>query len=278
MNYKKLFKESLSSNYSNDELNILFSLVLEHVTKKRTHLFDSDDIHLNEEQAQYFHQIIEQLKSGIPFQHVLGEADFYGIKFIVDKNVLIPRPETEELVHLIIAEQKDKAIDILDIGTGSGCIAVILKHKLPLAKVSALDISNSALDIAKENAKKNLVEVLFYQADALNMNSKDYPTYDIIVSNPPYIAEKEIAGMDNLVIENEPHLALFVSNNDALIFYDKISDFALTNLKPSGSLYFEINQNLALETKQLLEDKGFNALLIKDLNDNYRMIKAQLRG
>ncbi|TKB97561.1 peptide chain release factor N(5)-glutamine methyltransferase [Pedobacter cryophilus] len=225
-----------------------------------------------------FEEKIQKLLLQIPIQYVLEEADFYGLKFKVNSSVLIPRPETEELVHLIIKNHKNQSLNILDIGTGSGCIPISLQRNLPLAHISAIDISEDALKVAKQNAQLNRVEVSFLKDDALNLLTSNYPVFDVIVSNPPYIAISEKSDMENTVIAYEPHLALFVSDENPLIFYDRIADFALTNLNKQGFLYFEINQALAEETKILLEQKGFKAQIIKDINNNDRMISAQFLG
>ncbi|HET8828296.1 MAG TPA: peptide chain release factor N(5)-glutamine methyltransferase [Pelobium sp.] len=277
VNYKKKFKAKLAQVYTDEELDVLFKLVIADIKHQEFNRVSLNDISLNTGEEAVFQDFINQLTAKKPIQHILGKADFYGLHFKVSPAVLIPRPETEELVHLIISEYKNKTVDILDIGTGSGCIAISLKHNLPKANVSALDISLDALAIAKQNVEKHETNITFYNDDALDLIAIHYPEYDVIVSNPPYIAEKEKADMDNLVVDNEPHLALFVADNEALIFYDRITDFAITNLKPSGTLYFEINQNIAQETRELIEKKGFKVELIKDLNANFRMIKAQFR-
>jgi len=274
MNYKQVFKSELAHVYTDNELDVLFKLIAADIKNQEFNHVLQDSISLNQTEEAFFNNAVHQLKALKPIQHILGKADFYGLKFIVSPDVLIPRPETEELVHLMITEQKNKSINVLDIGTGSGCIAISLKRTLPQATVSALDISLPALAIAKQNAERNKTNITFFNDDALNLATKSYPKYDVIVSNPPYIAEKEKAEMENLVVANEPHLALFVEDKEALIFYDKIADFALTNLKPNGTLYFEINQNLATENKQIIEAKGFKAQLLKDINNNNRMIKA----
>nr|WP_294893898.1 peptide chain release factor N(5)-glutamine methyltransferase [uncultured Pedobacter sp.] len=274
MGYKQKFKTELACVYTDAELEVLFKLLIVDIKKQEFNVVITDKVNLSDNEEDFFYDTIHQLKALKPIQHILGKAHFYGLQFWVSPQVLIPRPETEELVHLIISEQKNKTVEILDIGTGSGCIAICLKHNLPKADVSALDISSGALIMAKQNAEKHNTNISFFNGDALNLSANDYPKYDVIVSNPPYIAEKEKSKMENLVLDNEPHLALFVDDNEALIFYAKITDFALTNLKPDGTLYFEINQNLAQETKQLIEEKGFKAHIIKDINDNYRIIKA----
>lgn len=275
-NLEKDFIEDLASLYTESECRFLFRILLEHIThQKNTHL---NNIQLTDLELNNLKNLTYQLKQKIPYQYVLGEAEFYGLTFKVDPSVLIPRPETEELIHLIIKEQKDKASQILDIGTGSGCIPISLKKYLPKVTISAIDISEEALTTAIENAKLNRVEVDFFKADALNLDDDKFPKYDVIVSNPPYIAEKERAEMDETVKDHEPHLALFVSDDKPLIFYDRIGDFALNHLAEDGILYFELNQQLAFETEKLIKEKGFKTTLIKDINDNFRILRAQLLG
>ncbi|TAH00057.1 MAG: peptide chain release factor N(5)-glutamine methyltransferase [Sphingobacteriales bacterium] len=258
------FYQQLADIYSYNEISILLKWIVEY---KNTH----------PTQINYDY-ILAELKLGKPIQYVLAEAEFYGLTFIVNPNVLIPRPETEELVDLIINENKNQPITILDIGTGSGCIAIALQKKMPNAMVSGLDVSVNAIELAKQNALLNNVSINFSIDDALNLKPKNYPKYHIIVSNPPYIANAEKAEMSPQVLDFEPHLALFVDDNNPLIFYDTISNFALSNLLPQGKLYFEINQNLGHQTQQMLDKKGFNAQIIKDINGNDRIILAQLRG
>jgi release factor glutamine methyltransferase len=275
-NLEKDFNHRLKAIYTADESLVLFKIVISFLTGKNVK--DLLNQELSVAQLKDLNQFTTQLLAHHPIQYVLGEADFYLLKFKVNSNVLIPRPETEELVYLIIQEQKNKPVNILDIGTGSGCIAIALKKNLPLAQLIAIDISNEALALAEKNATSNRVEVTFYKADALNLQSSNWPQFDVIVSNPPYIAQSEMEIMDENVKAHEPHLALFVNDDEPLIFYDKIGDFALTNLKSGGMLYFEINQQLAHETANLLIKKGFQTTLIKDINQNYRILKAQLLG
>jgi len=218
--------------------------------------------------------ILNELVTGRPIQHIIGKAYFYQLDFLVNEHVLIPRPETEELIYVIIKKYKHQYISILDIGTGSGCIAVALKKNLPHATVGTIDISKEALAIARENAVFHKVEIEFKNDNALELSSEKYPKYDIIVSNPPYIKLEEKAQMHRNVLDFEPHLALFVDNDQPLIFYDRIADFALTNLKTTGALYFEINQYLAAETRDLLVGKGFKAQVMMDINGNERFIVA----
>jgi release factor glutamine methyltransferase len=259
---KTYFRSFLKHNYTTNEAELLYKMLVEDFGIQKTY----NDVDLNESQYKIYENHLKNLKQGIPIQYVLGNADFYRLKFKVSGDVLIPRPETEELVHLIIADFKNKTdITIIDIGTGSGCIPIALKKNLPQARVSAIDISTKALEIAKENAVLNRLEVAFFCDDALNLTTSNYSKFDVIVSNPPYIAAIEKKEIENQVLKYE----------NALIFYDKITDFALTNLKPEGVLYFEINQSLGSETKKLIQSKGFKVEIIKDLNDNNRIIRAR---
>ncbi len=205
----------------------------------------------------------------------MHEAWFYGEKYFVNENVLIPRPETEELVELICNENKQNSLTLLDIGTGSGCIPISIKKKKSDWNVYAVDVSKAALEVARKNSDTLRVLVAFYEIDILKTPSIEHLKFDIIVSNPPYIAKKEAHTMNDTVLQFEPHLALFVENNDPLLFYKVIADFALANLNPTGKLYFEINQQLGREVIELLENKGFsNVTLHKDLSDNDRMVSA----
>jgi release factor glutamine methyltransferase len=221
---------------------------------------------------------LEQLKKEIPIQYILGVTHFYGLEFEVNSAVLIPRPETEELVDWIVQKSKIKnqksKIKILDIGTGSGCIAIALAKNLPNAQVFALDVSEKALATAKKNAEKNQVQLSFIHQSILETEDLAQE-FDIIVSNPPYVRELEKHEIKNNVLDNEPHLALFVEDNDALIFYRKIAQLAQKNLKSEGQLYFEINQYLGKETLNLLLEMGFkNCELRQDIYGNDRMIQC----
>lgn len=272
---KSHFFKSLEALYPPQELTILYKMVIEFISKKNNTLV----LDLIQEEQEAFNNYINQLKKGIPIQYVLGEADFYQLKFKVNEHVLIPRPETEELVYLILQDAKiNQPKSIIDIGTGSGCIPITLKKHLPNTAINAIDVSENAIAVAKENALKNKVEIYFTIADALHLEPKNFQKFDVIVSNPPYIALSEMEDMEANVTKHEPHLALFVADENPLIFYQKIADFALTNLQQNGVLYFEINQALAQETQKLLEQKGFITEIIKDINQNDRMIKAQLLG
>ena len=237
-------------------------------------------MHFSEDEIQIWNEILDKLKLEIPIQYILGITHFYGSEFNVNENVLIPRPETEELVEWIISSAvnmpKFKNLKILDIGTGSGCIAISLVKNIPNAEVFAIDISDNALATAKENADLNKVTVAFIQRNILETKDLEQQ-FDIIVSNPPYVRNLEKAEIKRNVLENEPHLALFVEDNDALIFYRKIAELATKNLSAEGKLFFEINQYLGKETVELLEKMQFkNSELRKDIYGNDRMIACNI--
>ena len=214
-------------------------------------------------------QIIADLKTNMPIQHIIGETEFYGLKFKVNEHTLIPRPETEELVQWILQHEFTSA---LDIGTGSGCIPIVLKKNKD-AEITAIDVSESALLVAKENAKINEVEINFLLQDILKTTT--LPKVDVIISNPPYVLDKEKELMLANVLDNEPHLALFVPDNNPLLFYKKIADIAFTSLPKNGFLFFEINERFGKETVAMLSVIGFVDIeLKKDINDKDRMIKA----
>jgi len=284
---KDIFHKELDAIYGKDEVASFFYLSIEfRLNVARIQLILDSEFTLTKDETDVFFTILEDLKQQKPIQYILGETEFYGLQFNVNENVLIPRPETEELVDWIIKDSKFKSqnsepIKILDIGTGSGCIAISLAKHLPEAQVFAVDISESALKIAKENADRNGVEVEFIKANILESSLwedvalQQVDFFDIIVSNPPYVRELEKREIKPNVLDNEPHLALFVENDNPLIFYKAITDFAVDKLKSNGSLYFEINQYLGQETKQLLVDFEFNDIqLRKDLNGNDRMLKG----
>ena len=214
-------------------------------------------------------QIILDLKANIPIQYIIGEAEFYGLKFKVNRHTLIPRPETEELVQWILEHE---FISLLDIGTGSGCISIAVK-KNKNVEVSAVDVSEPALLMAKENAKINEVNINFSIQDILKTDS--LKRFDLIISNPPYVLEKEKDLMLNNVLDNEPHSALFVSNENPLLFFKKIAELAYVSLSKNGLLFFEINESFGVEIVELLKHIGFVDIeLKKDINDKDRMIKA----
>ena len=227
------------------------------------------DMDISSDVSDRLRQIISDLKTNKPIQHIVGETEFYGLKFKVNEHTLIPRPETEELVQWILEHEFTSA---LDIGTGSGCIPIALKKNKD-AEITAIDMSESALWVAKENAKMNEVEINFLLQDILKTTT--LPKVDVIISNPPYLLVKEKELMLANVLDNEPHLALFVPNNNPLLFYKKISDLAFKSLSKNGLLFFEINERFGKETVGILKSIGFVDIeLKKDINDKNRMIKA----
>ena len=275
--YKGDFIKALLPFYDEMEAESFFYLLLENKHQlRRIDLALDVDIEFSETDISNWNAILEKLKIQIPIQYIIGTTHFYGLEFIVDENVLIPRPETEELVDWIVKLNsklsKKKNLKILDIGTGSGCIAVSLAKNIPNSEVFAIDVSEKALAIAKKNAILNKVPVTFLHKNILetkDLNQK----FDIIVSNPPYVRNLEKAEIKPNVLDNEPHLALFVPDNDPLIFYKKIAELAAANLNPNGQLFFEINQYLGKETQELLEYIGLkNIELRKDIYGNDRMI------
>jgi release factor glutamine methyltransferase len=279
--YRTQFIKELSPFYDAYEAESFFYLILEDKHKLRQiDLALNHELNFSEKDFVVWDSFLNQLKKEVPIQYLLGKTSFYGLDFEVNENVLIPRPETEELVEWIINENKNidksKKIKILDIGTGSGCIAISLAKNLPNAKVYAIDVSKKALDTAKRNAINNNVDVTFMLKNVLELEILK-SDYDIIVSNPPYVRHLEKAEIKKNVLDFEPHLALFVDDNDALIFYRKIAELAQENLLENGQLYFEINQYLGKETKEMLEKLNFkNIELRKDIYDNDRMIKTNI--
>ena len=289
--YRTTFLQELSALYDVQEIESFFYLILECFhNKKRIDLALDPNMEMDAMQLLRWESVFSELKKEKPIQYILGETEFYGLPFLVNENTLIPRPETEELVEWIIKstnyEIQSTKLRILDIGTGSGCIAISLAKNIPNAEVSAIDVSEKALATAKKNAEINEVKVDFINVDILKINDLvELPTsnfqlptqFDIIVSNPPYVRNLEKAEIKPNVLEYEPHLALFVEDTDALLFYRKIAQLAQQNLSENGKLFFEINQYLGKETVELLEDLGFkNIELKKDIYGNNRMISCCL--
>ena len=279
--YRDYFIQELTPLYEVGEAESFFYLILE--AKHQLHRVDlalQPDLAFSESGLKIWSFILEQLKKEIPIQYILGVTHFYGLEFEVNSAVLIPRPETEELVDWIVQKSKIKnqksTIKILDIGTGSGCIAITLAKNLSNAQVFALDVSEQALATAKTNAEKNQVQLSFIHQSILETEDLGQQ-FDVIVSNPPYVRELEKLEIKKNVLENEPHLALFVEDNDALIFYRKIAQLAQKNLNSEGQLYFEINQYLGQEMLDLLRKMGFkNCELRKDIYGNDRMIQCTI--
>ena len=279
--YKKHFFDSLQDIQDEQEIESFFFILTDYLlTLKRVDVALNPDFEISDAAIEKWNAFLVELQQEKPIQYITGEAWFYGLRFEVNENTLIPRPETEELVEWIIESQKSKVqsqkLEILDIGTGSGCIPISLKANLPQANVSAIDVSEQALEVAKINAVSNNVEVNFIQANILEVEDLNQH-FDVIVSNPPYVRNLEKQEIKKNVLDYEPHLALFVEDTDALLFYRKIAQLALKNLSPNGLLFFEINQYLGNETVELLENLGFkNIELKKDIYGNDRMIRCSV--
>ena len=279
---RKYYAGELEKIYGSDEANALIMILLEHYFSiNRVKMALEPELRLSESELLTLHFAVKDLLKNKPVQYVLGETEFCGMRFMVDENVLIPRPETEEMVKNI-ASCGDKAClvptgcDVLDIGTGSGCIAISLAKLLKDSAVTAVDVSEKALEVAKKNAEANNVNVRFILDDILNPQNTELidNQYDIIVSNPPYVCESEKSEMRANVLDYEPSTALFVTDNDPLIFYRKILEFAQKTLKPSGEVWFEINEKFGEEMKDLCLEKGFkNVEIIKDFRERDRILR-----
>ena len=291
--FKDYFFIELLNKYPKTEVQSFFNLLIEFTLKiSRVDVALQPDLKLSTKHLDYLNSALNKLKKHQPIQYIIGETEFYGLSFKVSNAVLIPRPETEELVDWILEDFKNTpAIKILDIGTGSGCIPISLAKHLPTSKVSAIDISKEALKIANKNATLNNVHINFIEADILQLHSltnihthktkqsvhknEAFSKFDIIVSNPPYVRMLEKKQMQANVLENEPDIALFVNDENPLLFYDKIADLALLHLNKNGCLYLEINQYLGNETVNLLKSKGFKTITLKkDLYGADRMVKC----
>ena len=273
---KEAYQNRLTPLYDRDEINSFFYLLSEaYLDKTRLDIALNPNEELNEATKHLFQNALEQLTNEYPIQYIIGETEFMDFVFEVNQHVLIPRPETEELIRWILSrEDKAKIKSILDIGTGSGCIPIILANSLINAKVTSIDISKTALEVAKRNAVKNNVDINFLQDDILQTKVLE-ENYDIIVSNPPYVRESEKTAMNNNVLKFEPEIALFVTDKDPLIFYRHIASLAIRSLKTDGILYFEINQYLGAALCKILDDLGFkNIELRKDMYGADRMIRA----
>jgi release factor glutamine methyltransferase len=283
------FQQGLSELYDGRESGAIALMVLEELTgmsRAKIKAFGDDDVPA--EALEKIIPILSELKTGKPVQYILGSTEFYGLSFLVNPSVLIPRPETEELVEWILESGKakvksQKSLSVLDIGTGSGCIAISLKKHLPDATVTAMDISADALHTARQNAVINDVEVTFIEDDILELKGERFKVkgdaetglFNIIISNPPYVTLEDKLQMHQNVAGFEPHTALFVPEQDPLVFYKAIADFAVGHLAENGLLFFEINENYGKETVELLNGKRFNKIeLRKDMSGRDRMVKA----
>ena len=272
----ELFRRELVPVFGKGEVEQFITLAFEEVLQ-----YSKIDIFMKGQEAiptdliARFFEILENLKQSKPIQYILGKTVFYGLPLQVNRHVLIPRSETEELVHWILKDEGKKPETILDLGTGSGCIALSLKDQIKSARVYGADISVAALNVAKNNALTNDLLVDFFQFDMISQESLGFMKFDLIVSNPPYVRISEKEWMEKNVLDHEPHSALFVSEEDPLIFYRKIVDLAEGHLNKNGKLYFEINEAYGKEIVQLLKDRGFeNVALKKDFNGKDRMVRG----
>ncbi len=276
---KQTLKKQLADQYESIELNPILSILTEHITGwDQLQQALNKETALNETQTLAFEKAAAELKAGKPIQYVIGKAWFMGEAYSVNKHVLIPRPETEELVDWILeyAEIKGTSLRILDIGTGSGCIAIALKKALPNSYVSAIDISTNALKVAAENASLLNAAIEFVPLDILNTAFLP-DQYDVIVSNPPYIPMHEMENMEMQVTSQEPNIALFVPDEDPLVFYKAIARLAKLHLKPNGQLFFEIHFDKGEAMVNILDEMHFHAELREDLFGKDRMIRASLK-
>lgn len=288
----QLFRKELEGLYPKEELETFIFLTLnEYAGFSRSDVALKKEHRFSESELLKFYRVIRKLKQHVPIQYILGSTEFYGLHFFVNEAVLIPRPETEELVEWVIERTRDEGrwaretsnikhqtLNILDIGTGSGCIAIALKKNIPDATVFAMDISEKALAVAAQNAKNNNTEIQFIHADILASALKlsNSRTFELIISNPPYITEAEKETMHKNVLDHEPHTALFVPDNDALLFYRAILDFSKDKLSPGGKIFFELNDKYADAVAALALEKGFvNGTIKKDLNVNKRMFRCE---
>jgi len=282
----RFIQDELRDYYPDAEVKSFSYLILESVClMDKSSVLRHKDKKLSSNELLRIQEIIYELKKHRPIQYILSETEFFGMKFKVDENVLIPRPETEELVECVIKDKpppcplqnRERSYSILDIGTGSGCIAVALAKYLPEAEVFAFDISDKALNVARQNAINNEVNVIFFQYDILKNEPYNFPVFDCIVSNPPYITMKEKETLEKNVLDYEPHQALFVPDGNPLLFYERIADFSRKHLAKSGSLYLETSSIHGWTSAKVFEDKKFSSVkLIKDISGNDRIIIAKL--
>lgn len=267
-------RKMLGERYDQREATAISDMVMEHITGKERIQRLMDDAAMEDQQVEQLEEFARQLETGVPVQYVLGFTWFMGQRFRVNEKVLIPRPETEELVQWILSDENPATrLHILDIGTGSGCIPIMLKKKLPMAEVHTVDISAGAMAIAQQNARDLQAELIFHQADFLDRSSWDrLPSVDIIVSNPPYVPFSDKAGMAPHVVDHEPHIALFVPDDDPLVFYREILCFAKSKLREGGRIYVETHYDLAKQAAALAD----HAEIRKDMFGKERMVKMKV--
>lgn len=277
---KMVFANHLKKSYSQNEIHHLFSIFSANVLNlSRNKIFSEPEFEIENKFENIFLDIIKRLKNNEPYQYIIGETEFYGLKFRVNKDVLIPRPETEELVDYILKNENLTNKTIVDIGTGSGCIPISIA-KNSKAEVFATDFSEKALEIADMNAKNNKVSVIFIKNDILKVskiqNDNNIIMFDVIISNPPYVRNSEKELMKDNVLKFEPASALYVRDENPLIFYEAIKNFALLSLKNNGVIYLEINEFLSAETAELFDNKLFTKVeILKDLSNKNRFLRIE---
>ncbi len=274
--YYRLYLKELQGIYNSNEAAAIAAIVFEEkASVKRTDIILFPEKRIDDNLKKTLDDVLQQLLTHKPLQYVLGSTTFFNLIFSVNEHVLIPRPETEELVQWIIDENKNERLSLLDIGTGSGCISVALKKSLPLFTITAIDISSETLTVAKQNAEVNKTAIEFKLFDFLNKpNWQQLPSYDIIVSNPPYIPQNEKDKLEKNVTVYEPYTALFVPDKSPLLFYDAIANFSKSHLKKNGKIYAEVHEDFAKQTALLFEKLFSKVEIKKDINGKSRMIKA----
>lgn len=275
--FNLLYSEIKSAGEEYEQKSKLYWLLEDKYGINKTAIVADQDLNLSEDKWWQLNEDISKLKKGYPVQHLTNKSEFYGYTFFVNEDTLIPRPETEELVDLIIKENKDKkGIKILDIGTGSGCIPIVLDLELLGVNVWATDVSEKAIEIAKVNNDKLGANVQFRQHDIMS-SAKELPVVDILISNPPYVPESEKEGMQKEVLDHEPHVALFSPEDDPLYFYRRIAEVGKKKLIKGGRIYFEIHENYGQETADLLKSLDYqNIRLIKDIHNKDRILTGNL--
>ncbi len=274
---RKQYMQELLAYYDQREAESLLTILVQYFFGlSQSGLITNADFRLSESEMLQLHFAVKDLKKYRPVQYIIGETEFFDLKIKVNKAVLIPRPETEELVQLIINNEKQRDLNILDIGTGSGCIAIALKKNIPFVQLTGIDISDAAIELASENAENNKLNIAFAELNILDQRQWNLlGQFGIIVSNPPYVTNAEKNRMDNNVLNYEPHQALFVADNDALVFYKEIFHFSENHLRQNGKIYFEINEEKGNEIVELAKSKNFvNVKLHKDINGKNRFVSG----
>lgn len=276
---KDLYHDVLDSMYEAEEIDALWKYSLLDKLNIKVEQHKLAQPILTESNLNTIIPVLQRLAEGEPYQYIIGQVGFYGCKLKVDKRVLIPRPETEELCELVLNENKrTEELHVIDLGTGSGCIPIALKSKAPAWKVDAVEVDEGALSLAKENSTLNNLEIGFHQVDLLSTYKLPLSTYDLIVSNPPYIAQKEAVDILDNVLVHEPHLALFIADDDPLLFYRKMLDIGQHSLAKGGKFYFEFNEQYGAEMQELMEEKGYSDIrIVKDLSGKDRFAMCTRR-